>query len=242
MQRMAKQGHTVVTPIFTLHMELTPYFHVLALTTHIILVDVGRIDNIHTRLVEVGHIRRIDRCGNPTLTEVEVQVLEGNRCRHGILQGFQRLLYLVVDFTTVGFNASFDGLDLLDHVSGNELVAYLIVTSQRIEEYLPVQFADEVILRLVRQFRHIAEIYPAVFVERCRHGLLCGLYMSHLTDRERNRPLEDVSLDKLAVLTALQRQHIPASCIHQDHLGIGFLVQATEAHTELVVVRVEVGA
>ena len=164
-QGVAQQGHTVVAPILALHMELPPYLHVLLLATHVILVDIGRIDDADTRLIEARHVGGIDRRGNPTLTEVEVQVLEGDGRGYGILQGFQRFFYLVVDFAAVSFNDPFDGLDLLHHVSGNELVAHLKLIRHGIEEYLAVQFPDQVVLRLVGQFRHIAQIHLAVLVE-----------------------------------------------------------------------------
>ena len=167
---MAKQGHTVVAPVLALYVELPPYLHVLLLTAHVILVDVGRIDNIHTRLEEVCHIRRIYRRGNPSLTEVEVQILKRDGCRYGILQGFQRLLNLLVDLAAIGLNASFYGLDLLHHVSRNELVAYLKLPCDGIKEHFPIQFRYQVILCLVGQFRHIAQIHLTVFVERGRQG------------------------------------------------------------------------
>ena len=165
---MAKQGHTVIAPVLTLYMELSPYLHVLALTAHVILIDVGRIDNINTCLEEVCHIRRIDRRRNPSLTEVKVQVLERNGRGYGILQGFQRLLYLLVDLPTIGLDTSFYSLDLLHHVSRNELVAYLKLTCDGIEEHFPVQFRYKVILCLVGQFRHIAQIHLTVLIERSR--------------------------------------------------------------------------
>ena len=169
---MAKQGHTIVAPVLALYVELTPNLHVLALTTDVILVDVGRIDNINTCLEEVCHIRRIDRRWNPSLTKVKVQVLERNGRGYGILQGFQRLLYLLVDLPTIGLDTSFYSLDLLHHVSRNELVAYLEIPRYGIEEHFPVQFRYQVILCLVGQFRHIAQIHLTVFVERGRQGFL----------------------------------------------------------------------
>ena len=66
--------------------------------------------------------------------------------------------------------------------------------------------------------------------------------MRHLPDRERHGTVEDVSLDELAVLRTFDRKDVTPSGIHHHHLGIGLLVKTAELHTELVVVRIEVGA
>ena len=65
--------------------------------------------------------------------------------------------------------------------------------------------------------------------------------MRHFADRERDGSVENVCLDEMTVLAALQRKHVPPSGIHHNHLGIASFVQTAEAHDELVVVGIEVG-
>ena len=127
-QGMTQQGYTVITAILTPDAELAPYLRVLLCATGIELVYLRRIHNVNLRVIEVCHEGGIDIGGNPTLTEVEVQVFKGNRCRHGILQGIQRLHRPVIYLTTVSLYQPFDVLHLFHDVSGNELVAYLVVT------------------------------------------------------------------------------------------------------------------
>ena len=150
-QGVTKEGHTVIGAVIAFYHELAPYLCILLAATGIELVYLRRIDDVHVRPEEVGHECRIGLGGNPSLTEVKIQFFEGDGCWHGLLQGVQRLHDTVVHLSAIVLYHLFDGLHLLHHVSSNELVAYLIIVRQWIVEYLPFQFADNVILRLVRQ-------------------------------------------------------------------------------------------
>lgn len=54
--------------------------------------------------------------------------------------------------------------------------------------------------------------------------------------------VEDVRLDELPVLAALQREHVAPRSVHQDEIGVVLSIQVAVAHDELVVVGVQVAA
>ena len=54
--------------------------------------------------------------------------------------------------------------------------------------------------------------------------------------------VEDVRLDELPVLAALQREHVAPRSVHQDELGVVLGVQVAVAHDKLVIVGVQVAA
>ena len=73
-------------------------------------------------------------------------------------------------------------------------------------------------------------------------SLLRNLYRCHFILREADGVVEDVSLDKLAVLATFQCQCIASVSIHQDELGILFFVEIAILLHELIIILVEVFA
>ena len=54
--------------------------------------------------------------------------------------------------------------------------------------------------------------------------------------------VEDVRLDELPVLAALQREHVAPRSVHEDEFGVVLGVQVAVAHDKLVIVGVQVAA
>ena len=74
-----QEVHAVVVAVIAFYDILVRYCHRLQTALGGILVHAVGIDDAYLRIEEVAHIGGIHTCRNPTLAEVEVQVLKGYR-------------------------------------------------------------------------------------------------------------------------------------------------------------------
>ncbi len=148
------------------------------------------------------HIGGVYAGGNPTLSEIEVQLVECNPPWSGFLQCFEGILcqsdiwlYAVITgeaFYTLylSVNPRLDSLGFLHHVSGDESIGNLILLLDRIvkdvsfQRFKQVQFVltHHITGGLVhaQQVGHIFHIDLSIFIERRGQCLLRHIYRSHL--------------------------------------------------------------
>ena len=247
-KRMFQQGNTVIRAVVAMHTELFRNLHVLLAASHRELIHTLRVADADVRTVELGHIGRKDARWNPTLTEVEVKVGKLDAFWEGRFDGFQRLHHARIwrIFLPVGlgellllFQPVLNVLSLLDDIASDESVFYLVVPGQRIVVDMSLQPLDKFILRHADEISHIVQFHTTVLVERSRQGFLRGIDLRHLVDVERNRMVEDVRLNKLAVLHALNGKGVTTVGIHQQQLGHLPLVQVPEVLDKLVIKGVQ---
>ena len=152
--------------VVTLHTELVPYLDVLAVAYGGELVHGGGVGDADIGLVEVAHVGGVDARGYPPLAEVEVELLEGDALRGGILQCLQRLFRLrqMLMLPIVG-NPCPDALRLVDDVSSYEAVADFVIVSQGIEIDSAVEGCEQFLCGGVGERAHIVEMDRAVLVE-----------------------------------------------------------------------------
>ena len=165
----------------------------------------------------------VDFAVHPSLTEVEVQIIEWDRLRHRLLQGIQGAtdisLRPVAPFRHVCRPVRFlclrsaevrvllqDSINLLNHIPADKASLDLPLLAQGIIVYLPVQLVADFFLALARQRSHIAHIGLAIVIERLCQCLVSVRHAVHLVRRECHRPVENVCLAPLSVLQYLQRQ------------------------------------
>ena len=240
---MLQQVHAVVVAVIALHQKLVRDFHRLVAARHRILVDVFRIGYPHLRIEQAAHVGGIHSRGYPTLPEVEVQVLEGDLFGHGIFQGFKRLFRLRQHFVSLmTIHPIFHVGDFLHHVSGDEAVGNLITILQRIVEHSSFQGFEYLRLRQITKRLHVGQVHAAVPVQRGGQGFFGRLHSDKRFLREGNGMVEDVRLDELPVLAALQREHVAPRSVHEDELRIVSGIEVAVAHDKLVIVGVQVAA
>ena len=97
---------------------------------------------------------------------------------------------------------------LLHHVPGDEAVGYLVTVRQRVVEHPSLQRFQDVRLRQVAEGFHVGQVHAAVPVQRGGQGFFGRLHSGKGFLREGNGVVEDVRLDELPVLAALQREHV----------------------------------
>ena len=242
-QGVLQEVHAVVVAVIAFHQKLVRDFHRLVAARHRILVDVFRIGYPHLRIEQAAHVGGIHARGYPTLPEVEVQVLEGDLFGHGIFQGFKRLFRLRQHFVSLmTIHPIFHVGDFLHHVSGDEAVGNLIAILQRIVEHSSFQGFEYLRLRQITKRLHVGQVHAAVPVQRGGQGFFGRLHSGKCFLREGDGMVEDVRLDELPVLAALQREHVAPRSVHQDELGVVLGVQVAVAHDKLVIVGVQVAA
>ena len=132
--------------------------------------------------------------------------------------------------------------DFLHHVPGDEAVGNLVALRQRVVEHPPFQGFQHLRLRQVAEGFHVGQVHAAVQVERGGQGFFGRFHFDQCFLRKGNGTVEDVRLDKLPVLAALQREHVAPRSVHQDELCVVLGVQVAVAHDELIVVGVQVAA
>ena len=83
MEGMGQQGHTVIVLVFTTDTELFTDLQVPAVFgLQRIFVDMLRIVNLHLGVEELTNILFIIFSGNPTLTELQTDIIKGNLLRN----------------------------------------------------------------------------------------------------------------------------------------------------------------
>ena len=88
MEGMLKQCHTVKVLIFTMDAELLTDLGIpTVLGRDGILIDMLRIADGHLRTEDLTHISLVMLSGNPTLTELQTNIVKGNLLGNGSFQG-----------------------------------------------------------------------------------------------------------------------------------------------------------
>ena len=128
---------------------------------------------------------------------------------------------------------------LLDDITGNEPVLCLIVSRLGIIEDTSLQSLDYFIFRHGDEACHVPKFHTPVLVERCRQCFLRGIHLGHLADAERNRMVEDVGLDELSVLHALNGEDVTTVGIHQEQPCRLTLIKMSEVPDETVIQSVQ---
>ena len=165
-QGVLEKVHTIVVAVMPLDKKLVRNLHAPVSAGNGELVQAGGITDPHVRLIQMAHVGGIHAGGNPTLTEVEVQFLEGNALGFRIPQGFKRHFH-VGDPLAVGIiiHPCLDTLRLFNHVPGYETVLDFVTVRQRIEIDAVFEGGEQFLLRPVGNGAHILKIDTAVFVE-----------------------------------------------------------------------------
>ena len=148
------------------------------------------------------HIGGVYPGGDPTLAEIEIQLVECNSPGNGFLQFFEGILSQsdirldavitgeVLDTFLLSVNPRLDIFGFLHHVSGDEAVGNLILLLNRIVKDMPFQRFKQVQFVLThhitgglvhaQQVGHIFHIDLSIFIERRGQCLLRHIYRSHL--------------------------------------------------------------
>ena len=82
---MFQQGDTVVGAVIALNAILVENLGVLPAALDGVVVHALRVADAHVGIEQVGGVSGIDARGYPPLAEVEVQLVERNRTRRGLL-------------------------------------------------------------------------------------------------------------------------------------------------------------
>ena len=203
---MLEKVHTVVVPVVPLDEKLVRNLHALVPAGNGELVQAGGITDPHVRLIQVAHVGGIHACGNPALTEVEVQFLEGNAPGLRVPQGLKRLSHIGHPSTVgIAVYPCLDALRLFYHIAGYETVLDLVTVRQRVEIDAVFQGGEQFLLRPVGNGAHILQIDTAVFVERGGQGFFGRACMDVGSHRKGNGMFEDVRLDEFPFFGTLQR-------------------------------------
>ena len=243
MQSVFQQVHTVIVPVIALYQKLVRDLHGAVAARHGKFVHAGGIGDFHVRVEKMAHVGGIHARRNPAFTEVEVEVFKGDTLRLGFLQSLQSLFHFRQSFAfQIIFHPCLYTLRLLYHVSRDEAVFNLVTGYERIVEDTPFEGTKQFLFRGVGYLPHIAEIDRAELVERCGQGFFGRACIDTALHREGNGTVEDVRLDKLAVLRTFQRKDVAPSGIHHHQFHVLSGVEVTVTHDKLIVVGVEIPA
>ena len=240
-QGVLQQVHAVVVAVIALYQKLVRDFHGTVAASHRELVHAGGIGDFHVRFKQVAHIRGVHARGNPSFTEVEVEVFKLNPLRFGFFQCFQCLLHFRHMFIFgIGIYPIFDSFRLLYHVSGDEPVLDLVTGYERVVEDAPFQGLEQFLLRSVGYLPHIIEIDRSESVERCcKRFLRCPGIHGGLHP-EGYGAFKDVRLHKPAALRTFQRKDIASAGIHHHQFHILLGIEVAVAHDKFIVAGVQV--
>ena len=191
----------------------------------------------------MAHVGGIHARGNPAFPEVEVEVFKGYALRFGFLQCLPRLFHLRHPLTFgIVLHPALYAFRLLYHVPRDEAVFDFVTGYERVVEDAPLEGTKQFLFRSVGYLLHIAEIDRAELVERCGQGFFGRACIDTALHREGNGTVEDVRLDKLAVLRTFQRKDVAPSGIHHHQFHVLSGVEVTVTHDKLIVVGVEIPA
>ena len=165
-QGVFEKVHTVIVPVVPLDEKLVRNLHAPVSAGNGELIQAGGITDSHVRLIQMAHVGGIHAGGNPTLTEVEVQLLEGNAPGLRVPQGFKRLSHIGHPLAVgIAVHPCLDALRLFNHVPGYETVLDFVTVRQRVEIDAVFEGGEQFLLRPVGNGAHILNIDTAVFVE-----------------------------------------------------------------------------
>ena len=127
------------------------------------------IVDFHLRVEELSDIVLIVLRRNPSLTELQANVIKGNLLGNGLLQSGLGLFQMRNDGWVIGmFFRHFKGIvhvgQLVIDIAGEYLTADFIVTVGHVVDTL-FQVFRQLLLCLARQAGHILKVYLAVAVE-----------------------------------------------------------------------------
>ena len=232
-----QQGDTVVIAVIALDAVLVENLGVLHAALDRIFVHALRETDPHVRTEQVGGIGRVNPRRYPPLAEVEVQLVERNRARRGLLQSCKSLLFALA--VRVLGHPRLDTLRLIDDIARDEAVFDLVPSGQRIVENTPFQRVDQLLAAAVRQGFHVVEVHAAVTVERCGQGFFGRIDVRNPVERERHRMVEDVGFDEPPVLRPFYGEDVAPRSVHHKELDVRFGVQIAVTRDELVVAGVQ---
>jgi len=135
-----QQGDTVVGAIIAPDTELVEDFGVSHAALDGIVVHTFRIADVYVGIEQVGGIGRVDARRYPPLAEVEVQLIERNRARRGLLQGGKRFSFPLA--VRVLGHPCLNALRLVHYVACDEAVFDFVTAGERIVEDAPFQLVD----------------------------------------------------------------------------------------------------
>ena len=208
---MDKQLHAIEAAALTLHM--------------IFCADslIPRVRCTHGELIHqcvIAYLKTLLRSGNrqqliakrfiefavyPTFTEVEVQLLKWDRCRHRILQGTEashhswvevlrsqlHILTCCIHFDVVLLA---DSVYLLNDVTRYELSGDFIFLRQRIPIHITVQLHHQFALAHTRQCYHVGRVGITIVIQALRQRIVSTVGIVYLVHGESHGLHEDVSL------------------------------------------------
>ena len=219
------------------------------------LIQVRDIGDLDVMLEELRSEHRKVLGGHPTLTEVKIQLVKGDRPWHHTFQSDKALVDTVElgGIVVTGLLTRLDRLNilyLLIDIAGKELLGSLKAAGEGVLSLLreislgviidtSLQLVEQLLNGLVGDLTHIVEIHTAGTVQGGGQRLLCRLNMIQLVGIESHRTMEDVRLDELTLLAVLDTQQVTAHRIEDEGLDILLLVQRTEAAAESIIGAVQ---
>ena len=232
-----QQGDTVVAAVIPLDTELVENLGIFHAAFDGIIVHALRETDTYFRVEQIRCVCRVDTRRNPPLAEVEIQLVERDRARRGLLQGGEGFLFALA--VRVPGHPCLDALRLVHYVARDEAVFDLVTAGKRIVEDAPFQLVDQLLAAIIRERFHVVEVHAAVAVERGRESLFGRIDVRNPVKRERYGVVEDVGLDELPVLCPFEGEDVAPRRVHHQELDVRFGVQIPVTGDELVVTGVQ---
>ena len=201
------------------------------------------IVNLHLRVEKLADIFLVILRGNPSLTELQTDVVKGNLLGQRLLQCGLGLLQGGNDHGVIGmFLSQFNGIvhigQLIIDIAGEGLAADFVAAIGHVID-TSFQLIDQIGLRMASDTGHILQVHLTIAVQRGKEGFLRRIDMADLIGDKGHGTLEDVGLDKGLVNGILQRQHVTSLAIVHDGTGILALVEIAELLDKLVVILIQ---
>ena len=225
---------SVIGAAFTSDGILAPYFRIESRGHHhSVFIQIGSKGDFYLRREQTGCEPFVNTFGNPSLAEIEIQIIEGNGLGNRLAQSRERFLRRGV----VGIlqKKRLDAVGFFDDVAGNEFVGSFVLVRLRIIINTAFQLLTYLFFGNIRKGCHIFQIDSAVFVQTGNEGFICVCDAFNLVGIECYGMQENIGFTGSAVDVSLQRKDFRSPRIHLYQVEITLVVEQSETFGELVV-------
>ena len=167
---MLQQCHAVVVLILATHTVFLADFQVIAvLGLDRVFIDMLGIVNLHLRVEELADIFLVILRGNPSLTELQTDVIKGNLLGQRLLQCGLGLLQGRNDLGVIGmFLSQFNGIvhigQLIIDIAGEGLATDFIAPIGHVID-TSFQLIDQIGLRMASDTGHILQVHLTIAIQ-----------------------------------------------------------------------------
>ena len=167
---MLQQCHAVVVLILATHTVFLADFQVIAvLGLDRVFIDMLGIVNLHLRVEELADIFLVILRGNPSLTELQTDVVKGNLLGQRLLQCGLGLLQGGNDLGVIGmFLSQFNGIvhigQLIIDIAGEGLAADFVAAIGHVID-TSFQLIDQIGLRMASDTGHILQVHLTIAIQ-----------------------------------------------------------------------------